>query len=171
MESYTFDQHRHNYATWTAARAVQRNFTTTSNIKEAIDKSGLKQFVEDELNVSADEFKSYHLRWARSLINTFEERDVRTCTYGRAAKIISIYLKTAVIISNQGSCSRSKFIHPPVDGILLKNLSKLEGLKDLGTKRWTQFSDIEYWGLVDRLNNHFKRFDWTLEFYWSPEQH
>jgi hypothetical protein len=169
VETYTFNQHRHNFATWTAARAVQRNFTTTANIKYAIDKSGLHEFIDSEEGYSSDEYDQLHIMWAERLQKALEEKEVNNCTYGRAAKIISIYLKTSVILCNSGDCAKSGFIHPPIDGILLKNLSKLEGLKDFRNIRWTQLSKEEYWGIVARLRNHFKKFDWTLEYYWSPD--
>ena len=39
--AYTFTKHIHNYACWTAARAVQRNFTNTQNIVKAIEATDL----------------------------------------------------------------------------------------------------------------------------------
>ena len=44
--SYTFIDHLHNYSVWTAARAVQRGYTTTKNISAAIDKTELSKLAE-----------------------------------------------------------------------------------------------------------------------------
>jgi hypothetical protein len=44
IDNYTFNDHRHNYAVWTAARAVSRNFTSTANVKLAIEACGLRHF-------------------------------------------------------------------------------------------------------------------------------
>ena len=44
MADYDIQEHIHRYAVWTAARASQRNFTTTANIRRAIEESGLRDF-------------------------------------------------------------------------------------------------------------------------------
>jgi hypothetical protein len=50
------------------------------------------------------------------------------CSYGRAAKIISVYLKTSLVIPNKGiNC---EYIHPPLDRELICNLIKLNKLND-----------------------------------------
>lgn len=168
MNDYTFDQHRHNYATWTASRAVQRNFTTTTKIKYAIEQSSLQHFAQDDNEVSVEQFAALHQRWAERIISALEAEGVQRVSYGRAAKIISIYLKTSVILCNKGQCHRSSVIHPPIDGILLRNLSILPGLSDLKSTKWTQLKKDEYWKLAERLRNHFGSFDWRLEHYWMP---
>ncbi|GAB2562177.1 hypothetical protein [Spirosoma aerophilum] len=166
MKYYTFDQHRHNYAIWTAARAVQRDFTTTGKIKHAIDQSSLERFAQDESEVTIEQFDALHQLWADRIISSLKADDVQTATYGRAAKIISIYLKTSVILCNRGQCNRSSIIHPPIDSILLKSLSALPGLTDLRSIRWTQLDKVGYWYLAERLRDHFGSFDWRLENYW-----
>ena len=169
MTDYTFDQHRHNYATWTAARAVQRNFTTTVKIKNAIDQTSLRGFAQDDREVSLEQFNTLHRLWADQIITSLTVEDVRTASYGRAAKIIAIYLKTSVILCNKGKCHRSSVIHPPIDGILLKSLSILPGLSDLKSTKWTQLKKDAYWNLTERLRNYFGSFDWRLEYYWMPK--
>lgn len=170
MTPYTFNQHKHNYATWTAARAVQRNFTKTAKIKTAIEKSDLRQFAESHSPYSADEFDTFHKTCSQQLITAFIELDVPKVSYGRVAKIISIYLKTSVILCNNGECNRSKVIHPPIDNILLMRLSKFEKLKHLKTTTWTTLDEEKYWNLVSTLRANFEKFDWTLEEYWTPER-
>ncbi|AUD05945.1 hypothetical protein [Spirosoma pollinicola] len=168
MKNYTFDQHRHNYATWTAARAVQRDFTTTAKIKYAIEQSSLQRFAQDDNEVSVEQFATLHQRWAEQIISALKAEGVQTVTYGRASKLISIYLKTSVILCNKGQCYRSSSIHPPIDGILLRSLSILPGLSDLKSIKWTLLEKDDYWKLAERLRNHFGSFDWRLEYYWMP---
>jgi hypothetical protein len=169
MAPYNFNQHKHNYATWTSARAVQRGFTTTSRIKKAIESSRLRQYSEGLLDNSFIDFDTFHRICSNQIIKSFEEQGLGKVTYGRVAKIISIYLKTTVILCNQGNCERSKIIHPPIDNILLVNMSKLEGLSSLKKIRWTQLDENEYWDLIAKLKSHFKVVDWTLEEFWTPE--
>ena len=60
-KNYNFNQHRNNFSMWAAARAVQRNFTTTENIVIAIENSGLRDFVESFKNKSKEEFSFFVL--------------------------------------------------------------------------------------------------------------
>lgn len=166
---YTLDQHIHNYSVWTAARAVQRNFTTTANIKRAIEKTGLRSFALSNTIRDSEQFDSLHVIWSEQLVNAFVDMGAPMCSYGRAAKIISIYLKTSVLLCNRAGCAASPVIHPPIDGILLKNLSEESGLEDLRSVRWTKLDKNQYWGLIERLRSHFGRIDWRLETYWTPE--
>src|SRR5664279_758146 len=102
MALYNFNQHRHNYAVWTAARAVQRNFTKTENIKVAVESSPLQSFAEDNLTYTAEGFEAFHRDCSHELINSFQKSWGIEASYGRVAKIISIYLKTSVILTSQG---------------------------------------------------------------------
>jgi len=155
MRNYNFNQHRHNYAVWTASRAVQRGFTTTAIIKNAIENSGLRQFSEANLNYQLEDFKSFHKTTSRHLINSFKALGILVVNYGRAAKIIAIYLKTSIILCNKGKCSKSKIIHPPIDGILLRKMSKIKELHDLKFVRWTNLEEKDYWELVSKIEFHF----------------
>ena len=169
MTPYNFNQHKHNYAVWAAARAVQRGFTTTGNIKIAIEKSDLRQFSEDISYYSSEQFEKFHRVCSRQLINAFSDLNLADVSYGRAAKIISIYLKTSVVLTSKGECEKSKIIHPPIDSILLNNISKIEGLSNLKAIRWTQLEEFGYWELINKLKSYFTKLDWTLEEYWTHE--
>lgn len=169
MPAYSFSQHRHNYAVWTAARAVQRSLTTTANIKKAIEESVLRDFSESENAITETEFQTFHRKCANQIIMSLNRMGVTNTTYGRAAKIISIYLKTAVILPNSGTCKRSSIIHPPIDSILLKNLSVAAGNKSILAVPWTLLDESGYWSLVLQIKSLPKAFNWTLEEYWRPE--
>ena len=136
---YSFEQHRHNYAVWTAARAVQRAFTSTATISAAINASCLREYAECGSAASEEEFAVFHLRCANALMAALAVATGRPVSYGRAAKIIVIYLKTAVVIASGGVDLRSAVIHPPIDGILLRNLMKEVGR--FATKPWTQLEE------------------------------
>ena len=164
---YSFKQHLHNYSVWTAARAVQRGFTTTRNIKIAIEKSDLQQFCELNFCKDVAEFEGFHRKCANQIMETFDDLDVRNATYGRASKIIAIYLKTAIVIPSKGECILSEFIHPPIDNILLSNLKKDNILSNY--EPWTTLSESKYWELCKRIKGSVTNFNWTLEEYWRPE--
>jgi hypothetical protein len=40
--TYSFEEHKHRFAVWTAARAVQRSFTRTRIISDVIVETGLR---------------------------------------------------------------------------------------------------------------------------------
>jgi len=171
MENYNFEEHRHNYAVWTAARAVSRNFTNTENVEIAINASALRKFAEDNATISQAEFDAFHKEQAGILISELKRlTGSEEVSYGRAAKIIAIYLKTAVILYTQGKGIRDSVIHPPIDAILLGNIADECNMKELKKVRWTQLDEDKYWDLVAQLREKFKRFDWKLEYYWKPSR-
>jgi hypothetical protein len=170
MSTYTFNQHRHNYSVWTAARAVQRAFTSTANIRRAIEDSSLRRFSETESDISEDEFEAFHRKCSNEIITSLISQSVKNVSYGRAAKIIAIYLKTSVVIASQSNDKRSLIIHPPIDSILLKNLSIQILPQKITAKPWTQLDEAGYWSLVSQIMAVPKAFDWTLEEHWNLER-
>ena len=133
-EMYTFNEHKHRYALWTAARAVQRSFTTTEVICKAIEQTSLRPFAESSETIHPEQFDKLHDAWCTQLMEAIPEPK---CSYGRAAKMIAIYLKTAVILPRQGEGSTCEVIHPPIDRVLLSALSKVDGLQSLRKHNWT----------------------------------
>jgi hypothetical protein len=169
MTEYSFSQHKHNYAVWTAARAVQRRFTSTAKIQKAINASDLQQFAESNDSITDADFEAFHRTCANQTIDALNAEGITNASYGRAAKIISIYLKTSVILPNLGKCKRSGIIHPPIDSILLNNLSEATNNKNIKSKPWTKLSESDYWALVAEIKAIPKLFNWTLEEYWQLE--
>ena len=151
------------------ARAVQRNFTNTANIKTAIEVCGLREFAEDNVLYSQTQFDNLHKEWVAKLKAAFAGLSI-TISYGRTAKIIAIYLKTAAVFCSRGECAKSKIIHPPIDSILLNNLEKNAAIKGLKIIKWTNIEDVDYWWLVKTIRDYFNNFNWTLEAYWTPER-
>lgn len=168
MSTYDYPEHRHQYAVWTAARAVQRNFANTSSIKSAIESSGLRAFAEDNKAYTTELFDQLHKLWAKQLITSLQRSGVLKSNYGRAAKIIAIYLKTAVIICNSGKCNKSEVIHPPIDSILLTTIAANNPeMNILKTTRWTFLDEARYWNLVSMFRQSSLPFNWRLEEYWK----
>lgn len=167
--SYSFADHLHNYSVWTSARAVQRGFTTTENIKSAIDNTQLRKLVEVGGVKTLVEFDNFHRSTAKIIIQHLTEMNIPT-SYGRAAKIIAVYLKTSVVIRDSGESILSKIIHPPIDNILLTNLAKENKGMGLENIKWTQLSEKEYFELMRKLQTIHHDSFWKLEKYWTPIQ-
>jgi hypothetical protein len=166
--SYDFQEHKHRYAVWTAARA-QRSFTTTGRISAAIHATTLRSVCESSTAFTVETFDEQHRRWAERLMNSFPETE-KSCSYGRAAKIIAIYIRTSVVLPSQGESSLALVAHPPIDSILLTALSEEESFRDLQGKRWTRFTVENYWEMVNRIRSAGLPFNWQLESYWKPER-
>jgi hypothetical protein len=166
ISAYTFNEHKHRYAVWTAARAVQRSFTTTENIQRAIETTDIRTFAETGKTVSAAAYDALHEQWCLQLISSFLPGVI--CSYGRAAKMIAIYLKTSVILPTQGASALCDVIHPPLDSTLLNRLAKEKGLEALAAKRWTQFDDKDYREVVRVIRGKNYPFNWRLETFWQP---
>lgn len=166
--AYSFDEHIHRFAVWTAARAVQRNFTTTAKIRIAIEQTDLKKLLQNE-QIATKDFKSFHIQCCNTLIASFAESKEHA-TYGQAAKIVAIYIKTAIIISKKEGSLLTKIAHPPIDRILLTAISKKHPIKIIN---WTQLNEERYWELIQKLsdisNTFYNGEFWMLEKDWNPE--
>jgi len=164
---YSSEDHIHNFACWTAARASQRGFATTDDISKAINKSGLRTLAFKELPAIKDqeEYDSKHTRICKKIEDLLKESHPQKATFGRAAKIVAIYLKTAVVIPNITE-SFISFIHPPIDRILLENIKKKEQLIDT-VPAWTQFTKKEYYVIWNKIKGLGEGQNWMIEKYWQ----
>jgi len=168
--SSAFQEYNHEFAIWTAARASQRAFTTTQIIKDAINESDLNLMNIDFNFDSQSKFDAWHDIICKKLTRSLKKTaPVEKVTYGRVAKIVNIYLKTAYIIPNKGKGRSTKFIHPPIDRILLKNL-KIK-FPEIGIVKisWTLFEEKDYKDIIERIKKLNFESLWEVEKYWKVE--
>lgn len=90
-----------------------------------------------------------------SIIGYLESCDV-PASFGRAAKLIAIYLKGMVILTGNAETSQARVFHPPIDGILLRNMCKATDVQSAHKTswrklKWTALSEDEYYRLIDQL--------------------
>ena len=169
MQNYSIDEHIHNYAVWTAARAVQRKFqgAKTANISKAINDADLEGRFLKKNQWNNDSFDREHEKSINALCESLKDFN---CSYGRAAKIIAIYLKTSVIISNNGIGDLSKVIHPPIDRKLLSALKKhkLLFINEKEIPAWTDLKKEKYLEIIDDMRNLVEDLPmWKIEKYWE----
>lgn len=170
IHAYSFAEHRHRYASWTAARAVQRSFANTALICSAIDATrNLRTFAESDHSPNQEAYDEQHAAWCQQLIAAFSALG-KPCSFGRAAKIVAIYLKTAVIIPEKGTSPRSLVIHPPIDRILLHNLCSCTGDRSLIKHGWTQFDEDQYNEVKACIKKHVSDFNWKAEVFWRVSE-
>ncbi len=176
MLEYSYFTHKHRFAAWAAARAAQRGLTDVATLADALEQSGVVEFLQDpmSLDTSKDAFDTSHLQWCRSIVEHLSNEGVENVTFGRAAKLIAVYLKTMVIVGADPDSSLAKVAHPPIDRILLQKLSRADEVKSPHKKewrktRWTKLDEAEYRILINQLRSCLQPAEpmWHLEKYWT----
>ena len=174
---YNFFKHRHNFAVWAAARATQRGFTTVGVLRKAIERSGLPKFVQDHADsvIDAATFAARHSEICNSIMESLTNSVAQKekVTYGRAAKLVAIYVKSMVVVGPYSQSALARVAHPPIDRIILQNLSQEESLPndvrmEFRRTNWTTLNQIKYVELIDLIKEHVPDLDpfWRLERHW-----
>jgi hypothetical protein len=173
---YDLFTHRHNFAVWAAARAAQRGFTSVQNLKEALEASGVQRFLPDPefLNTTCNRFEELHKSWCAAIVASLNARAIQNVTYGRAAKLLAIYLKSMVIVGGAAYSPIARCIHPPIDRRLLQALADdsrhEEQNRTVWRKtNWTRLNEEEYYKLIRQLRASLPPEIpfWMLEEYWT----
>jgi hypothetical protein len=177
---YDLSEHRHRFAVWAAARAVQRGFRggKTGKLRRALETTDIKNAIakSEFSRLHPAKFDRLHRDWCNSIISDWNQRkeDNPEITYGRAAKLIAIYLKATVILGGGADTPVARTIHPPIDNILLKNLATTPVVRsphktDWGKTSWTKLGESEYYALIEQLRAALPC-DWPFwmfEKYWN----
>lgn len=167
---YSEYSHRHNFSIWAAARAAQRGFTNVEMLRNALERCGIDIYIKSPCQKC--DFDDSHKKWCNSICDYLNEKGVKNVTYGRAAKLVNVYLKSMVVL-NDLSGEEAGYIHPPLDRILLQNIARNPGLeksakKTIKKSNWTQLEEKGYFDLIAILKeiNGNQPF-WMIEEYWT----
>jgi hypothetical protein len=172
---YSFTEHKHRYALWTASRAVNRDFCST----KALEKMAIRIDMGEKVkNIQPHNFDSSFFSICKVVLGYFKKNknSFKNPSFGRAAKFVSMYLKTFYIIDSKEDNKLRDIIYPPIDSILLKGITnKFQGqkahaetIKILKKIKWTQMGKTEYKSIQSCILNLGLQFNWTLEEYWKP---
>lgn len=173
---YTIFEHKHRFSVWAAARATQRAFTTVENLKEALENCGVVEFLKTpkSLNVDQEKFHKLHQKWCRSIIKHLQEKGVKNATFGRAAKLVAVYIKSMIVVGGSHNCALAQIAHPPIDRILLQNLANSpvvpsQHKAEWKEINWTQLDEDRYYKLLQQLSECLRKDEpmWSLERYWT----
>jgi hypothetical protein len=175
---YDKTEHRHRFAAWAAARAVQRGWgsSKTEKLRGALESCGVREFVCSPESRGIDErrFREFHRQWCREVIKSLTQQGVAAATFGRAAKLVAVYLKVMVVLSPAGDCDLARVAHPPIDRTELQKLAAEAGVDSphkrlWKTVNWTQLTEENYYSLIGQLRALIPSSDpfWTLEQYWN----
>ena len=199
-DGYDLEEHRHRFAYWAAARAAfihPEKGLTVSVAKDALEKS-LRAIALDpdswptKASVVDNELK----KWTTE-VHTSLSQVSPGVKYGRAAKLVAVYLKDMVVTGPLADHDFAKLLHPPIDKNLLEGLKKGLGqgslfrdgvspdsqarvrvaLSNTLTKRWSRLEPNEYCELISAFRDaHLDRDErdqpafWHLERHWRPDR-
>lgn len=173
---YDVQEHRHRFAAWAAARAAQRGLkgATVKRLGKALEDCGVDQFVRAPrcVGTSAQAFEQLHRKWCRGVVRSVRcQPRITNFLYGRAAKLVAVYVKCTIVLEDP-ECSLARVAHPPIDGILLRNVARCCNDTKLPRvngriKAWSTLSDSEYYELISNLHELLDGQPfWMLEKYW-----
>jgi hypothetical protein len=176
---YDLYRHRHNFSVWAAARAAQRRLTTVDNLRAALEHSDVVRFIRDHGGdeINADAFAAKHRIWCDSIVEYLTRAGVQNVKFGRAAKLVAVYIKSMVVIGPLAGSSLARVAHPPIDRILLQNLSRIQ-ISDASvrtkfrTTNWTDLDCHQYYALIEMIRKSFPDLGefWRLEEHWTVTQ-
>lgn len=171
---YNLFEHRHRFAAWAAARAAQRGLTSVEILCQALDDSTIKQFVRDHFEepITAEEFQKLHCKWCKKIVNSLKRNGVKDVPFGRAAKLVGVYLKSMIVVGPHSDADLAKVVHPPVDRLLLQELARHvlgERRKTFRKTAWTELSEDDYYQLIHQLRQEVPESEpfWHLERHWK----
>ena len=140
-----------------------------------MESCGIVKVVQDSNTwpSTSDQFDTLHGHWCNAITEHLLQADVKNVTYGRAAKLVAVYLKTMIVIPDPESVFAA-IAHPPVDRILLQNLARDKQYPSVfrkiwSTTNWTGLNEEAYYQLIDgfRQCGLNKPQFWRIERYWD----
>lgn len=180
--TYNFAEHAHRYACWTAARAASISRFSNSEISGFIEAIQLRQQVEQlqqKDTVSKDLFRDWFIATAEELAQTMaaylpklqpgKAILKRNISFGIAAKVIAIYIKTFDVLPSRGQSVLAAVAYPPIDSILIGNLSKKWPIDK--SIKWSQLDQEKFMRLLDDISRNFGDHPWwKLEENWKADR-
>ncbi len=142
----------------------------------AIEACGVRADVHPQVEWSPDaaEFDRAHVEWCRRIVVSLREGNLThdNATFGRAAKLVAVYLKSMVVLAGRHETPLGRVLHPPIDSILLRALAEdvatfREGSRQLWRRtRWTKLDEAGYAEIIQSL-----RAEGLDDPFWEMERH
>lgn len=180
MTNYSIHDHIHLYSSWAAARAssVKNNRFKVEIGQKILNESRIRELVlnPELLPSSQKQFDLTHREWRNEIIDLGFNQDLYL-THGISAKLINIYLKSIIICGGYHEHPKAKFVHPPIDRVLLKELYRVDfnKKKKLWKKyeiiAWSKFNSEEYEDVIREIIFGLDGSPlWKIEKYWQGHQ-
>jgi hypothetical protein len=177
--SYTIEGHSHRLAAWAASRAASVKgcrFKVHKGVA-VLEASGFgSAFSLADLPKPAlidDE----HRKW-RTAVIAAAKKEKLVFTDGISAKLINCYMKVKFVCGGHHADERVSALHPPIDRLLLGNLSKIdfEGHGNQWRKfceqGWSKFDSDTYEEVIKLIRSTLPKNEplWKIEEYWEGYQ-
>lgn len=172
---YSIQQHIHRFSVWTAARAASRSRLKNSEVEAIIHHIRLEEQIaalRNQQELTSAAYAEWLKKTGEQCIafvqtSTFGDYQKRYFSFGLAAKMIAIYIKTTEIIPSRGESMLSTIAHPPVDSILLSNIKRQFPGLTIPTN-WSTFSCQKYFEVYAQIEKYNSgNPSWKLERWWS----
>lgn len=178
MFIYSIKDHKHRFAAWAAGRAasVKGCRFSVEVGREIIEYVRLERFIENPDDLpQAHDVDRMHKLWREAAILKSQEIG-HELTHGVAAKLINVYLKSALVCGGYHDHLKVKLLHPPVDGLILGELL----YRDIGNHdfwrnavriRWSKFSSDQYDDVIINIRKLMPEGTlWKVESFWRGYQ-
>lgn len=118
-------------------------------------------------------FDEAHGEWCSTVLAMLQRHGVKDATFGRAAKLIAVYLKSTVVLGADHNSELRRIAHPPIDDILLRALAAdtrfdAERRRLWRNTRWTRLDRVAYGMVIEsfRVEGLEQPEFWMIERYW-----
>jgi len=179
---YSLHDHKHRFSAWaasTAARASRKkcHFSVEEG-KKILESVDIEESIQRIPKIETQgKFDEWHIDICNHLILKAKSHSIQGFTFGVAAKLLNCYLKSYFI----DYLDELKFIHPPIDRLLLKkladnNIGEIEGFwRDKEKKGWSNFEEKDYSEVIKNIKETLNKIDdssslWKIEYYWVGYQ-
>lgn len=199
MSSYTIRDHAHRFAVWAAGRAYSRSggdgggysvryaqvmleaagMRDINTPEDLPSREGIDAFIHERIEAVRA------ARPATYVHHKTRKKETFLCTYGRAQKLVNVYLKSKLVCAGYHDDVRVERLHPPIDRKLLGGLNALCGevsgqdeyaefrknlldAQALG-ESWVIFSQSTYEAYIKAVKSLQKDKPlWAVEEHWLP---
>ncbi|KJD34687.1 hypothetical protein PK35_02680 [Tamlana nanhaiensis] len=180
MNEYKIEQHIHLFSSWAAGRAssVQGSRFRVEIGQKLLSSSKVKSFImnPDLLPNNREEFNLEHRNWRLEIID-LATKEGFNFTHGVSAKLINVYLKSIIICGGYYNHPKAKFIHPPIDRVLLGELAEVDFnanrkfWNDYKKIAWSKFNSEQYEKVIYEIQKGLIDSPlWLIEKYWKGYQ-
>jgi hypothetical protein len=171
--TFTIQEYRLEYAVWAAYRAAQAGSAKAKGpeLSDALKKCGVVAYIDsyDGKEVDPDTYRKNHDKWCEETIKHLKNNFNKDITYGIAAKLVGIFIKSYFILAGNEKQPLSKVAHPPIDSFLLKGIDKEKGTKLEKEYKWQKLNKDQYYELLEKIRGNLEKDEefWKIKKYWK----
>jgi hypothetical protein len=173
MKSYNFQNHIHQFGVWAAARAASISRLTNVEVEtifNAVEIEKRVQELQHTKKITPAKYKKWHILLCNEIIALVPKKinkKKRVISFGIASKLVSIYLKTTIVLPGLGKTPLACIAYPPIDRFLIRSLNNFCDTNY--NTNWSTFNINDYLIIIEKLQQTFKGCLWHAEVLWILE--